>query len=591
MEKKYLSKNDFKLISRAIKYCNKYKIKTIFLLIAIIAIIVINIIQPLLMGKIIENVSLKSYEKIHIYIIFLGIIYILQSGINIFKFYLENSINNNIIYDLKNDMYNKIINLSMSSLDKTTIGELMSRLQGDVSVLADIVTNQIINIIVCLLKISILGIAIFKINITLAIIVIITFPLNYILFLKTGKILRKKNKEIKKVNDLYFSEIQQTFLGIKHIKTFGITDIIYEKFIKISRVLTDKQINIGMIQVCSESISNILTAIDDILIIGVSIYLISKGALTIQLFIAFLSYSNQFTQSLNSLTRLNSSMQQMLVSLERVFSLIDGLKFSSHTYGGLELSKSVEGNITFENVAFSYDENEILKDINLKIEKNTCVSIVGKNGCGKSTILNLLLGLYSNTKGKILIDNIDLKDMSEKMIRKNISVVHQQPFLFNLSIKENFELICSDVTMKQIEDVCKDVYMDEYIKNLKYGYDAIVEENGKNLSGGQRQRLALAMCLIRNTPIIILDEATTALDSTSKMIIDKIIKDKCKNKTIIMVTHSISTIINSDEVLVVENGEVVAKGNHKYLIEHSDVYNNLYKNEIDIITKNCEEVS
>ena len=220
-----------------------------------------------------------------------------------------------------------------------------------------------------------------------------------------------------------------------------------------------------------------------------------------------------------------------------------------------------------------------MKDFNLDIKANKKIAIVGRSGNGKSTIFNLLLRYFDCTKGKILIDNVNIKDLSEKSLRENISIIRQSPFLFNLSIFDNFKCIKEDISLDEVKEVCKKAYIDEYIESLPNGYDTIIGEGGVNLSGGQKQRIAIARTLLINTPIILFDEATSALDNESQEYIKKTIDDLVKDHTVIIVAHRLSTIIDADIINVIDKGKLVDSGTHQELLKTCNVYKNLYKNE------------
>ncbi|MBU5227113.1 ABC transporter ATP-binding protein/permease [Clostridium senegalense] len=548
--KNVISKRDVKLIKNTFKYLKKFKIHFLSIIFSMIIMILLGIIQPLIAGKIIEKVSLQQFNDIYYFLILALFIQIIESFITSLKSYLEITLNNKIILDVKNDMYNSILNLSMKVFDKVGIGEFISRLQGDVNILANIITNEFINTLISIIRVLILSIIILKINLKLSIIILIQFPINYILMLRFGKELREKNKSLSKIQDIYFNFIQQSLLGIKYIKTNNIKYKNFEKFNNISLILNQDKNKISKFHNFAYFIIKIINISNNFILNIFGLYLIIRGNLTIQYFVAFTSYSKQFSEDLNNILQLNATIQKSLVSLERIFDLINNNENWECEKFGQKNKKIKKANIIFQNVYFSYDNKTyILNDFNCKMKSKCLNVIVGKNGSGKTTIINLLLKLYNISSGNILINNIKLNELNEKSIRNLISVVHQQIYIFNLTIKENFKLINKNINDDKIIELCNYVKLNDYIQNLKEGYNTVIKENCNNLSGGQRQRLALALCLARNTPIIILDEITSSLDDESKIIIKKIVKKLSLDKTIIMITHDKDLINISNNII------------------------------------------
>ena len=239
--------------------------------------------------------------------------------------------------------------------------------------------------------------------------------------------------------------------------------------------------------------------------------------------------------------------------------------------------------IEFKNVKFKYrkeDNDYILNGLSMKLEPNKKIAIVGKSGNGKSTLFNLLLRYFDCTKGSIKINGIDIKSLSEKSLRNNISVIRQSPYLFNTTILENFKVVKEDITLEEVRDVCKKAYIDDYIMSLPNQYDTLIGEGGVNLSGGQKQRIAIARTLLKNTKVILFDEATSALDNESQEYIKKTIDDLVKTHTIIIVAHRLSTIMDADEIYVIDKGKVSASGTHDELMKKSVIYKNLYSPEV-----------
>ena len=242
-----------------------------------------------------------------------------------------------------------------------------------------------------------------------------------------------------------------------------------------------------------------------------------------------------------------------------------------------------KGLVEFKNVSFSYpNEDIILNNFNLKLEPNKKIAIVGKSGQGKSTLFNLLTRVFDANSGEILIDGINIKDLTEESLRKNISIIRQEPFIFNRSIKDNFKLINSKISLSKIKQYSKIAYLDDYIESLPNKYDTIMGEGGVNLSGGQKQRLSIARALAKESKIVLFDEATSALDNNSQEYIKKAIDNLVKDHTVVIIAHRLSTIIDSDIIYVVNDGKIVASGKHNELLSSNKIYRNLYENEDEI---------
>lgn len=290
-------------------------------------------------------------------------------------------------------------------------------------------------------------------------------------------------------------------------------------------------------------------------------------------------YVYRFTNMIENVNELIQTYQSVKVSVSRVNDILDNRLFNDEKFGLKEL-EDVRGVIKFDKVSFAYpDEGDTLNNFNLLVEPNKKVAIVGASAQGKSTLFNLLIRIFDVNKGKILIDDVNIKELKEDELRKNISIIRQEPFIFNRSIKENFLIVDENLTLDEIRKYCKMAYLDDYIMSLPKGYDTILAEGGVNLSEGQKQRLSIARTLARNSKIILFDEATSALDNNSQNYIKKTTDDLVYDYTVIIVAHRISTIMDADVIHVVDKGKVVATGKHKELLKTCELYKNLYLNE------------
>ena len=291
------------------------------------------------------------------------------------------------------------------------------------------------------------------------------------------------------------------------------------------------------------------------------------------------NHNNIYENLMAKVGNLLSELKAFNLSCSRVFSLLDDKEFQKEKFGIKHLDK-VNGDFEFKNVTFGYDERRILNDLSFKVNANETVGFVGKSGVGKTTIFNLLCKMYDVQKGDILIDGISIKELDEESIRGNITIISQNPYIFNMSIRDNLRLVKNDITEEEMMKACKMACLDEYIETLPDGYDTVVGEGGVTLSGGQRQRLAIARAFIQKTEIILFDEATSALDNDTQGKIQQAIDNLKSEYTILIIAHRFSTIINCDRIYFMEDGKIVDSGTHVELLKRCKSYKNLYESEI-----------
>lgn len=292
------------------------------------------------------------------------------------------------------------------------------------------------------------------------------------------------------------------------------------------------------------------------------------------------NYMSRVTSIINYVSMLMERVKDFNLSAPRIFKIINSDEFAKEKFGSKHLD-CVNGNFEFKNVCFQYNNDEkVLNNLSFKVDANQTVAFVGKSGAGKSTIFSLLCKMYEIDDGKITIDGIDINELDCETIRGNITIISQNPYIFNLSIRDNLKLVKEDLTDKEMIDACKLACLHDFILTLPDGYDTIVGEGGINLSGGQRQRLAIARAFVQKTEIILFDEATSALDNETQLEIQKAINNLKKSYTILIIAHRLSTIVHSDKILFIENGCVIAEGTHKELLNNCKDYQTLYESEL-----------
>lgn len=309
-------------------------------------------------------------------------------------------------------------------------------------------------------------------------------------------------------------------------------------------------------------------------------YYVIHGKIAYSIFMMLETYIWRIDEVVESISDFGVNYNKVTVSLKRIGEIINNELYEDEKFGNVEL-KDVKGIIELKDVKFKYsdEEDNTLKGLSLKFEPRQKIAVVGRSGNGKSTIFNLLLRYFDATEGVITVDGVDIKDLTEDSLRRNISIIRQAPFLFNLSILDNFKLAKEDVSLEEVRKFCREAYIDDYIMSLPNKYDTIIGEGGINLSGGQKQRLAIARTLLLDTKIILFDEATSALDNESQEYIKKTIDNLVKNHTVIIVAHRLSTIVDADIINVIDKGQLAGSGSHEELLKSSKVYQGLYQNE------------
>lgn len=485
-------------------------------------------------------------------------------------------IREHLLYNIRLDMLKRMFKLKTKNYDITTSGEFQEKIKTDPETITQVLSIVQYNIFNVITEVFIL-IYIFYLNIYIGLIYITGLTIIYIyekIAYNKFEELDKENLEQKEKNGTILNEVLK---GIRDIKLLNVT----KKISNIASESLKKQTKIDTkISIARTDIYNtvdLIKAIMTTVIIVLGIFLINKETLTLTNFLIIFMYRSEVFSLIFSYTSLKEYLVKYKVAKERINELYDTNKFEIEEYGTKNIS-SLKGDIEFKDVSFAYKEKEVLHDLSFKIKANDTIAIVGKSGSGKSTIFNLLTKNYDNYKGTIYLDGIDIKELSYKTLRENISIISQNPYIFNLTIKENLELIDRKVTKTEMIKACKIARIHDYIMTLPNGYDTLLGEGGVNFSGGQKQRLAIARALLKKSRIILFDEATSALDNVTQKEIQEAIDEISKDYTIIIIAHRLSTIINAKKILVLENGKIVGKGSHKTLLKENEHYKKLYKN-------------
>lgn len=538
-----------------------------------------DIFTGYLNGKVVESITNLDIKKA---LIFLGVYFILEITMDGIILHKANSVlykeESKLTRKLGFNTYKKALNLPAEAYEKLSSGEVINRITNDADTLS-FTFGRILKMVSSLIASSIVLIYIFINSYIIGLEIILIMLILFLILKKYNPLLKNIHKERKGKQDEFTSLTNESIRGIREIKTLGVKNNLITNMIELIKDIYKKSEKEIDMQKSFNIKTSFLKSVLECMVFATCVILLYYHKISLTFFIAMTYYIYRYTWLLEDINDLTQNYQKLSVSISRVNDILENRLYEDEKFGNKTLN-NIKGTIKFKKVYFSYpDEDNILKDFNLELEPNKKIAIVGSSGQGKSTLFNLITRIFDPNKGEIDIDGINIKDLTEEDLRKNISIIRQEPFVFNRTIKENFKIINDKITLSKIRECTKLAYLDDYIMSLPKKYDTVLGEGGVNLSGGQKQRLSIARTLSKGSKIILFDEATSALDNKSQEYIKKTIDNLVKDHTIVIVAHRLSTIIDADIIFVVDNGKVVSSGTHNELLKTSDIYKNLYETE------------
>ncbi|APQ73754.1 ABC transporter ATP-binding protein [Clostridium botulinum] len=568
-----------------LKYIRPYKYKIIMLYLVSIISMIIEMTPMYIIGKVIDFALAKQFEKIIYSIFLLMIIFIITSILSFIETYLNNLINIKLTYEIKKDIFYHIESLPISRLNEFRTGDLISRIQGDINAIPKFYLNSILDAFLSILKCIISILFIFKISISMSIISLCSFPFSFLIYFLFGKKIKIITQKGKKLSDDYYSFIQQSLASIRDIKILTVEKLFHKKHKILLDKVADNSMNSSIVSTFAGLINNTIINLSEWIIIGYGSWLIIYRNFSAGSYVSFNSYLSELLNSIQKVLSLNIEVQTTIVSINRILEIIG---IDTEDYNNKINLDIIDGDIKIENLNFAYSlkEDYLIKDLSVRIKPNSICAFVGLSGCGKSTLFDLLVRFLEYDKGSISIDGFSIKDLNLKSLRKNVSYIQQENFIYNFSIKENLLLGSPNATMGEIVNACKLANIDSFIDSLPDKYDTLINEKGNSLSGGQKQRLAIARSILRNSKIFLFDEVTSALDGESEYLITESLMELSKNHTVIMIAHRLTTLINIPQIYVFDKGKIVDKGNHEYLIKNSSLYKRLYEKQWNNYGKN-----
>ena len=568
----------YKNLKQYLKYFKKYKWLCIGFWISLLCTGVISFFAPLVLGKVISFMTVsRDFEKTKIYALIFAGIETLSMIVYLIRVPFFKKLENYVKRDVKLNIIRDSFNINIGEFEKLGNGTFITRLTSDLDSLA-LSFKQISETVVDFMSKIGFIVFVFVINYWLGLFLVGFILLRYFIYqIRMYYFTSMKPGVLRKSEDIN-SMIGESIRGIKDIKTLGLSDNLIGRIngLQMDYIKADnKEWYVGS-ALCA--LANFVSVLCNLFFIYLCIALIGIGQLDIAVFYSVYIYKNSVMEFAVHLGHLQDYFKEIEVSAHRVFQLTHEENYTHDKFGNVCLP-TYNGNIEFKNVSFSYTEEEkILDNVSFKIKSNTHVAFVGESGCGKSTIVALICKLYDPTEGTILFDDTNSMVLDQSF-GKNVAMVNQAPYLFNLTIRENMQLVKPDVTDEEIERALKFANAYDFIEDLPAGLGSFLGEGGTRLSGGQKQRICIARALLKDSKIIIFDEATSALDNISQQYVMDSVEELKKDKTIITIAHRLSTIENCDQIYFVDKGKIISHGTHKYLLKNNKKYAALYNKQ------------
>jgi len=561
-------------------YIKRYKGRMLGGLLLVLICSALNMVSPYLSGIIVDKVIVNQHVSILPILIISIVSATFLKAILRYTFLMNfERVSQNLIFDLKSEIYNKLQEQDFDFFDKTNTGDIMTKMTGDIDMVRHFVAFVIYNVFDNATNFIFAVTLMFTINYKFTLILLAITPLTFIFALKLSTNVRASFFAIRAQFSKLNSVVQENISGNRLVKAFAKEDFEKEKFNKINHGFKEKNLASAAIWEKYLPVLDSLAGSMVVLMILIGGILVINKSLTIGQLVTFNSLIFALNNPMRMIGWLINDIQRFSTSGEKIMDLLR-IKPTIKNHKAKVKKEKLNGNIEFINVSFSYGDEEVLKDINLKVSPGETIAIIGPTGSGKSTLVSLICRFYDSTEGEILIDDINIKDIDVNILRERISTAMQDIFLFSDTIEGNIAYGVPDASMERIQWVASMADAHEFIQNMPEGYDTIIGERGVGLSGGQRQRIALARALLKNPDILILDDTTSSVDMETEHKIHKTLNSYFKDKTTFIIAHRISSVKNADKILVLNNGSIVEQGTHAELLHLRGQYFSVYINQL-----------
>lgn len=569
---------DGKLLARMLTYLSPFKRQVTILSFFVFVNLVVGLLEPFLIKVAVDSGIVKSDMGVitRIGMLLLGS-YVINSLCGILRTRLINRTAQGMLYNLRKEVFEHMQSLSFRFFDGRPAGKIMSRVTNDVQSIAEMVNGGLVTIISEILSIVGILIIIYMMNWKLALMASSVLPFLIVMVTKLKPSIESRWTRVKKTTAAINANLNETLLGMRVIQAFAQQDVNYNKFRKVNEANYESNLRALRLELLIWPLVEVTGMVGTSLVIWYGALLATRGEVSVGFIIAFINYVWRFWGPVSAISKVYSQVLAAMASAERIFQILDTEPEVKEAPDAVSLP-SMSGDIVFEGVSFGYNPQErmVLHDVSFHVKPGQVVALVGPTGAGKSSIINLLMRFYDPTNGRVLIDGVDLRQVSLASLRNQVGLVLQDSYLFSGSIAENIRFGKPDASDGEIAEVSREVQVTEFSQRFKEGLDVEIEERGSKLSSGQRQLVSFARALIANPRILVLDEATASVDTHTERIIQDALSRLLAGRTAVVIAHRLSTIEHADVILVIDQGRIVESGTHAQLLAIGGLYSELH---------------